>query len=348
MKLGLTYDDVLLAPQSSDISPSEADISIKLGSKVKLEIPILSAAMDRVTEDKMAIELAKLGGLGVIHRSNTAEDQLKMVLKVKKNKLLVGAAVGPHDIDRALQLDRAGADVIVVDCAHAHKKSVINDAAKIKKRVRALVIGGNIATAKAAVELSKAVDVLKVGVGPGSICTTRVVAGVGVPQLTAVMDVAKAVARKNIPVIADGGLKYSGDIVKALAAGARAVMLGSMLAGLEETPVRVVVIKGKRYKEYCGMGSLAVMTKGKSVDRYFQSKSRKYVPEGVEAVVPYKGKLKDAVYQMIGGLKSGMGYLGAKKISDLPLKANFIQITSAGYRESHPHTVEIIKKAPNY
>lgn len=348
IRQGLTYDDVLLVPQLSDVNPSGVDVSSNLTKKIKLEIPIMSAAMDTVSEVKMAIALARLGGIAVLHRSNTIEEQVKMVKKVKKEGLLVAVACGPHDIDRAKAVSEAGADLVVVDCAHAHKPGVIADAKKIKKNIKAELMMGNIGTAKAARELAKVADAIKVGIGPGSICSTRVVAGVGVPQLTAVEEVVTAVKDKKIPVVADGGLKYSGDVVKAFAVGARAVMLGSMLAGLDESPGKSIVIGGKKYKVYRGMGSEAVMNKGKSSDRYFQSGQKKYVPEGVEGVVEYKGKLEDVIYQLIGGLKSGMGYIGAKKISEMPSRAEFVQITGAGLKESHPHTITISKKAPNY
>ncbi|MFH1890287.1 MAG: IMP dehydrogenase [Candidatus Kuenenbacteria bacterium] len=348
IRQGLTYDDVLLVPQLSNVSPSNVDVSITLGKNIKLRIPILSAPMDTVTESDMATALGKLGGLGIIHRSNTIDEQVKLVKQAKKHNILVGAATGPHDMERAKALDRAGADVIVVDCAHAHKLDVIKNARLIKKNTRALLVMGNIATPKAALALSKVADVIKVGIGTGAICTTRVVAGIGVPQLSAVFDVAKALKSKKIPVIADGGLKYSGDIVKALAAGATAVMMGSMLAGLDESPGRIIILDKKKYKSYRGMGSLAVMNKNKSGDRYFQAGSKKFVPEGIEGIVLYKGKLKDYIYQMIGGLKSGMGYIGAKNIESMRSKAEFVQISAAGLKESHPHTVIINKKAPNY
>lgn len=347
MKQGLTYDDVLLAPQYSEVSPNDVDTSVQLTKRIRLQIPVLSAAMDTVTEAEMAIALGKLGGLGIIHRSNTIKEQMAMVRKAKKAKILVGAACGPHDLDRAKALNKAGADLVVVDCAHAHKGSVVASARKIKKAIKADLMLGNIATASAALALSKVADVIKVGVGPGAICTTRVVAGVGVPQLTAVMDAVKAVKGK-VPVIADGGLKYSGDLVKALAGGAAAVMLGSMLAGLDESPGKILTIKGKKFKSYRGMGSEAVMNKNKSADRYFQAGSKKFVPEGVEGIVPYKGRLADVIYQIVGGLKSGMGYIGARNIFQIAKKAEFIQITSAALRESHPHTLSEIKIAPNY
>jgi IMP dehydrogenase len=347
MRQGFTYDDVLLVPQYSMVSPKDAETSVQLTKRIKLDIPILSAAMDTVTEDKMAISLGKLGGLGVIHRSNTVSEQVALVKKAKKAGVIVGAACGPHDIDRARALDSAGADLIVVDCAHAHKGSVIDSAKKIKKLIKAELMMGNIATASGAVALSKVADSIKVGVGPGAICTTRVVAGVGVPQLTAVMDVVRAVKGK-VSVVADGGMKYSGDVVKGMAGGARAVMFGSMLAGLDESPGKLLIIKGKKFKSYRGMGSEAVMNKNKSADRYFQAGSKKYVPEGIEGLVPYKGKLTDVIYQIVGGLKSGMGYIGAKNISEVSKKAEFVQITSASLRESHPHSLAEIKIAANY
>ena len=347
MKQGLTYDDVLLVPQYSEVSPKDVDTSVQLTKRIRLDIPILSAPMDTVTESQMAIGLGKLGGLGVIDRSNTIEYQVKEIKKTKAKKVLVGAACGPHDLDRAKALDRAGTDIIVVDCAHAHKATILSSAKKIKKLIKADLMMGNIATAKAAVALAKVADIVKVGVGPGAICTTRVVAGVGVPQLTAVMDVVKAVKGK-VPIIADGGLKYSGDVTKALAAGASAVMFGSMLAGLDESPGKILIIKGKKYKAYRGMGSRAVMNKNKSADRYFQAGSRKFVPEGVEGLVLYKGKLSDVIYQIVGGLKAGMGYIGARNISEMWKKAEFVQLTAAALKESHPHSLSEIKMEVNY
>ena len=235
-----------------------------------------------------------------------------------------------------------------MDCATAHKKDVIASVKKIKDSVKADVVVGNIATASAAEDLIELADGLKVGIGPGSICTTRVVAGVGVPQLMAVMDVVGIAAKKGIPVIADGGIKYSGDMVKALAAGASVVMLGSMLSGTKESPGEVIIIKGEKCKIYRGMGSLGAMMVGESSDRYFQKGTKKYVPEGVEGTVRYKGKIEEIIYQMIGGLRSGMGYIGAKKISDMPEQARFVQITSAGFTESHPHSLSSHEDAPNY
>ena len=339
--LALTFDDVLLIPQESDIAPSEVDVRSQLTKNIVLKNPLVSAAMDTVTETKMAIALAKEGGIGILHRNCTIEEQIAMVQAVKKERkdLLVGAAVGPHDITRAKSLDEAGADVISIDCAHAYKPSIIEDARKIKNALKAELIVGNIATAEAARSFIPFADALKVGVGGGSICTTRIVSGVGVPQLTAIMDVAKVARIKQVPVIADGGIRFSGDIVKALAAGADTVMLGSLFAGTDETPGEILTIQGKKYKSYRGMGSFAAMQKGKATDRYSRKGSEKHVAEGVEALIPYKGSIGGVVFQLLGGLRAGMGYVGAKNIGELYRKAKFVQITEAGRTESHPHSI---------
>ncbi|MBU2460866.1 IMP dehydrogenase, partial [Patescibacteria group bacterium] len=286
----LTFDDVLLEPRYSSVELRDVDIKTQISKNVYLDIPIVSAAMDTVTESVMAIALARAGGLGVIHRNCSIDEQAREVQKVKKEKLLVAGAVGPHDIDRAVILDKAGVCALFIDCATAHKKDVIESVQKIKKKVKADVVVGNIATADAARALISFADGIKVGVGPGSICTTRVVSGVGVPQLTAIMDVVSIASRAKIPVIADGGIKYSGDIVKALAAGANAVMLGSIFAGARETPGEIIMVNGVKYKNYRGMGSIGAMQKGNSSDRYFQNGAKKYVPEGVEGLMLYKGK----------------------------------------------------------
>lgn len=346
--LGLTYDDVLLEPRESNVSRSEVDLGAQLTKRVQLGIPILASAMDTVSEARMAITLGKLGGMAVLHRSCSVADQVAMATKVKREKLLVGAAVGPHDLGRALKLDRAQVDVIFIDVAHAYMTHVLRDARKIKKMIKAQLVVGNIATREAAVELAKFADGIKVGVGPGSICTTRIVTGVGVPQLTAIQNVVKVAKQKKVPVIADGGIRYSGDIVKALAAGASTVMLGSMLAGTTEAPGKVITIRGKKFKSYRGMGSLGVMEKKKSSDRYSQRGARKFVPEGVEGIVPFKGPVGDIIWHMVGGLRSGMGYLGASKLTGLFKRARFIKLTNASRKESHPHTITISKKAPNY
>ncbi|WP_027339739.1 IMP dehydrogenase [Halonatronum saccharophilum] len=477
VKEGLTFDDVLLIPGHSKVLPKEVDTGTRLTKNIKLNIPVLSAAMDTVTEADMAISMARQGGLGIIHKNMPAKSQAEEVDKVKrsengvivnpfylkpdnmvyeaeelmakyhisgvpivddnknlvgiltnrdlvfeknfdqeiknimtsenlvtapvgtdlegakeilqKNKieklplvddnnilkglitikdiekaeeypnaakdkqgrLLVGAAVGigPGTKDRIAALVEAEVDVIIVDTAHGHSQKVIDMVKEVKDKYSDIdVIGGNIATAEAARALIEAgADAVKVGVGPGSICTTRVVAGVGVPQVTAIYDCAKAAAEYGVPVIADGGIKYSGDIVKALVAGASTVMLGSVLAGTEESPGERVIYKGRSYKVYRGMGSIGAMKEG-SKDRYFQEDDKKLVPEGIEGRIPYKGDLADTIYQMVGGLRAGMGYCGAGKVEELNTKGKFVKITAAGLRESHPHDVTITKEAPNY
>ena len=346
--LGLTFDDVLLEPRESRVSRDDIRLETKLTKKIKLQIPIIAAAMDTVSEVEMAVALGKQGGMAVIHRNCSVEEQVKMVTLVKKTGVLVGAAVGAGDLERAQALDKAGVDAIFVDTAHAHNMRAIDGAKKIKKSIKAALIVGNIATKEAALELAKFADGIKVGIGPGSICTTRIVAGIGVPQLTALLNVCEVAQKYGIPVIADGGMKYSGDAVKALAAGASSIMTGSMLAGTDESPGKIITVDGKKFKSHRGMGSLAVMKGNKSSDRYFQKNVKTYVPEGVEAMVPYKGPVADAIDQLTGGIKSGMGYIGAATIADMPKRARFIQITQAGLIESHPHSIQITKKAPNY
>ncbi|NJE12799.1 IMP dehydrogenase [Thermococcus sp. LS2] len=468
---GYTFDDVLLIPQATEVEPKDVDVSTQITPNIRLNIPILSAAMDTVTEWEMAIAMAREGGLGVIHRNMSIEEQVEMVKKVKRaerfiiedvitispdetldyalflmekhdidglpvvqdgkvvgiiskkdiatkegqkvrdimtedvitveedisveeamkimvenridrlpviNKegrliglitmsdlvlrkkfknavrdengdLLVAAAVGPFDLKRALALDKAGVDVIVIDTAHAHNLKAIESMKEIRAKVDADLIVGNIANPKAVDDLTFA-DAVKVGIGPGSICTTRVVAGVGVPQITAIAMVADRAEEYGIRVIADGGIKYSGDIVKAIAAGADAVMLGNLLAGTKEAPGKEVIINGRKYKQYRGMGSLGAMMKG-GAERYYQKghmKTRKFVPEGVEGVVPYKGSVSEVLYQLIGGLRAGMGYVGAKNIQELKEKGEFVIITQAGLKESHPHDIFITNEAPNY
>ncbi|MBI5037175.1 MAG: IMP dehydrogenase [Candidatus Kerfeldbacteria bacterium] len=348
IRQGITFDDVLLEPRRSGVDRDRINLRSRLTKTVFLDIPILAAAMDTVSESRMAIALGKLGGMAVVHRNCAIADSVRWVREARRAGVQVGAAVGPHDIERAIAISKAGATAIFVDCAHAHHDRIIRDAKKIKKAIRTPLILGNIGTAEAARALMPFADGLKVGIGPGAICTTRIVTGVGVPQLTAIMDVVAVARKRGIPVIADGGMKYSGDVVKALAAGASSVMLGSMLAGTDEAPGKVVTIEGKKYKQFRGMGSLAAMQSGRSSDRYFQKGKKKYVPEGVEAITPYKGPVGDVVWNIVGGLKSGMGYLGAMDIPALTKQARFIQITSASLKESHPHTITIAKKAPNY
>lgn len=473
---GLTFDDVLLVPARSEVLPREVDLSTQLTPKIKLNIPLMSAAMDTVTDSRMAIAMAREGGLGIIHKNMPIQEQAAQVDKVKrsehgvitdpfylspehliqdaenlmarykisgvpitrdgklvgiltnrdlrfetdytkpihevmtsknlitapvgttleqakailakhrieklpivdedfnlrglitikdiekntkypnsakddKGRLLCGAAVGvTGDVfDRIAALVEAKVDVIQIDTAHGHSVGVLRQVEAIRKRFPEVqIFAGNVATAAATHDLIAAgVDCVKVGIGPGSICTTRVVAGIGVPQITAVADCAEEADKHGIRVIADGGIKYSGDIVKALAAGGSCVMLGSMLAGTEEAPGAVEIYQGRSFKVYRGMGSLAAMEAG-SKDRYFQQDSKKLVPEGVEGRVPYKGTLADTIYQMVGGLRAGMGYCGAKDIETLRREAEFIRITSAGLVESHPHDISITKEAPNY
>ncbi len=367
---GYTFDDVLLVPAYSTVVPAEVKLGTRLTDKIHLNIPVTSAAMDTVTEDRMATKLALLGGLGFIHKNMGIEEQANMVKLVKEaviadeyketaavdadGRLLVGAAVSVADntMERVAALMAEGVDIITVDSAHGHSQGVLNYIKLISETYPEVdIVGGNVVTAQAAIDLIYAgASVIKVGVGPGSICTTRVVAGVGVPQLTAVNDVYQVAKTYNIGIIADGGISQSGDIVKALAAGGDVVMLGGLLAGTEETPGQVIEVNGKKAKTYVGMGSLSAMKRGSS-DRYFQGgekELKKLVPEGIEATVPYKGEMKEVIHQMMGGLRSGMGYVGCETIYELKTDARFVKISNAGLRESHPHDVENIKEAPNY
>lgn len=369
IRLGLTYDDLLLVPQKSEVVPAEVDTSAYLTPKIKLNIPLVSAAMDTVTESRLAIALARVGGIGMIHKNMSIEAQAEQVKLVKeaevgdnpkasldsKGRLLVGAAVGvgANTMERVEALLQAGADVITVDSAHGHSKNILRVVAEMRATYPDLqIIAGNIVTKEAAADLIEAgANTVKVGIGPGSICTTRVVSGVGMPQASAVDEVATYCADKGVCVIADGGLKYSGDIVKALALGADTVMLGSLLAATLESPGEVhEEANGKKFKTYVGMGSLAAMKRG-SADRYFQKSTtsiEKLVPEGIEAKVPYSGTVEEVAYQLVGGLRSGMGYCGAKDLMALRKNAHFVQITNAGLRESHPHDVDMTVAAPNY
>ena len=350
IKEALTFDDVTLVPKYSEILPSEVDTSIKLTNNLKLRIPLLSSAMDTVTESKMAIAIAKAGGLGVIHRNLNVKSQISEIKKVKIKKLLVGAAVGagPSEFKRADAILKENIDMIVVDTAHGHTKKVSEIIKFIKKRKnkKTALCAGNIATPEAAKFLLKlGVDIIKVGIGPGSICTTRLVAGIGVPQLSAILTVRNGVKNKNVKIISDGGIKYSGDLAKAFAAGADAVMVGSLFAGTDETPGKLIRRGGKLFKSFRGMGSVGAMNKG-SADRYFQSKQKdisKYVPEGVEGFAKYKGKVEKIIFKLIGGLKSSMGYLGSKQIKYLRNKPQFVKITKAGFYESMVHNVDIVK-----
>ncbi|RJR14113.1 guanosine monophosphate reductase [Candidatus Parcubacteria bacterium] len=342
IKEGFTFDDVLIRPGESRMEPSEASLKTTIAG-VELSVPFLSAAMDRVTEVPMAIALGKLGGLGVLHRNCSVEDQIAMVREVKKAGVKVAAACGPFAVERAEALDKAGCDVIVIDCAHGHNLNVVESARKIKKNLkRAKMIFGNIATAEAAKAACTFADAVKVGVGPGSICTTRVISGVGVPQLSAIMDVVSIASKKKVPVIADGGMRNSGDIAKALAGGASAVMLGNLLAGSDETPGKVVERDGRKFKEYRGMGSASVIKSAAGQERYF-THGRKAVPEGVEAFVSYKGPVGEVIATLASGLQVGMGYAGAKSIPEFGKKAQFVRITHASIAEGKPHSLSHIE-----
>jgi IMP dehydrogenase len=357
--LGLTYDDVLLLPDASEVVPSEVNTSTWLTRNISLAVPVISSAMDTVTESAMAIAMAKAGGIGILHRNLSIDEQVKHA-KLVKAAGLSGAAVGVGEdgFARAQALIEVGIDVVVVDTAHGHHRAVLDAIERIKKfSPTTEIIGGNVATRAGAQALINAgADAVKVGVGPGSICTTRVVAGVGVPQVTAIMEASKACNKAGIPLIADGGLQYSGDIVKAIVAGANSVMLGSLLAGCEESPGELVEIVGRKYKAYRGMGSLGAMQsrgeqKSYSKDRYMQDdvlSEDKLVPEGIEGKVAYRGPVASVIHQLVGGLRSGMGYAGAPDIETLRREGRLIQITAAGLQESHPHDVLDVADAPNY
>ena len=355
IKEALTFDDVTMTPKYSEVLPSEVNTEINLSNNLNLKIPILSSAMDTVTESKMAIAIAKAGGIGVIHRNLDIKKQILEIKKVKSKRLIVGAAVGagPLEFKRAEAILKEKVDLIVVDTAHGHSKKVAEIIKKIKKKKdkKTCLCAGNIATAEAAKFLIKlGVDIIKVGIGPGSICTTRLIAGIGVPQLSAILEVKKGVKNKNVKIISDGGIKYSGDIAKALAAGADGVMIGSLFAGTSEAPGKLIKKNGKLYKKFRGMGSVGAMNKG-SADRYFQKKQNdvsKYVPEGVEGFVKFKGDVGNIIYKLVGGLKSSMGYLGSKKVISLRNKPNFIKITKAGFYESMVHNVDEVKKDTKY
>lgn len=476
-KEGFTFDDVLLVPRKSEVLPKEVDVSTKLSEHVKLNIPLISAGMDTVTEAPLAIAIAREGGIGIIHKNMTVEQQAEEVDRVKRSesgvitnpfslhadhlvsdaenlmgkyrisgvpivdennkligiltnrdlrfvhdynipisevmtsenlvtapvgttlqdaemilqkhkieklplvdennilkglitikdiekaiqfpkaakdvqgRLLVGAAIGisKDTFERAEALVKAGVDVITVDSAHGHHINIIDSVRKLRELYPELtIIAGNVATGEATRDLIEAgASVVKVGIGPGSICTTRVIAGIGVPQITAIYDCATVAKEYGVPIIADGGIKYSGEITKAIAAGASAVMLGSMFAGTEESPGEAEIYQGRRFKAYRGMGSLAAMKQG-SKDRYFQDDDKKLVPEGIEGRVAYKGPLADTIHQLIGGLRSGMGYCGTQNLEELRNDTQFIRISGAGLRESHPHDIQITKEAPNY
>lgn len=366
-KDALTFDDVLLVPQYSEITPDMADVSTKLTNTFKMNVPFLSAAMDTVSEHKLVTALALAGGLGVIHKNMSIADQAKEVEMVKnyefdneknkrvlidkKGRLCVGAAIGvtADMMDRVHALMDAGVDVFVLDSAHGDSKNIINAIKNLRLEYPSMeLIAGNVATYEGALDLMKAgASAVKVGMGPGSICTTRIIAGIGVPQLQAVMDCARASKEMNVPIIADGGIKYSGDVVKALAAGANTVMLGGLFATCEEAPGDIYESNGKKYRTYRGMGSIEAMAKG-STDRYFQTGHKKFIAEGVQGIVEVKTTVEELVFQLIGGLKAGMGYCGSKDIPTLQEKGTFIKITNNALLESHPHDISIDKGEPNY
>lgn len=372
-RLGLTFDDVLLTPGYSDFSRKDINLSTNFSKRIKISIPFSSAPMDTVTESRLAIELGKIGGIGIIHRNLSVEKQVAEVKKVTSKKILVGAAIGVSSgfEIRTKALIKAGVNVIVVDSAHGYSKGVIDAVKFIKKNYKKVdVVAGNIATYDGAKALIAAgADGLRVGMGPGAICTTRIISGMGVPQITAIMEISKIAKRTKIPVIADGGIKHSGDMVKALAAGASSVMMGGFFAASIEAPGKLITLKQNelpsrfqrkshmkkyyQFKEYRGMGSEAAMKKGaqiKSEDEFHGKnyKDRVLVAEGVEGLVPVKGKVVDIVDQAIGGIKSGMYYVGAKNISELWEKAQFIQITQASLTESHPHDIFVTNPGKNY
>lgn len=373
LPLGLTFDDVLLLPGYTDFSRSEIDLSTHLTKKIKLTLPFVSAPMDTVTESRLAIALARLGGIGIIHRNLSVSDQADEVRKVKKQGLLVGAAIAAKDYqERARALVKAGIDVVIIDSAHGYTKAIIDTTSFIKKTYpKVEMIAGNIATYDGAMALIKAgAGGLRVGMGPGTICTTRIISGMGIPQITAITETVKAAKKARIPVIADGGIKFSGDMIKALAAGASTVMMGGFFASALESPGKTINltrdqvphrfksifnhnIKTYRFKEYRGMGSEAAMKKGAKIKSEGEFHGKDYkdrvlVAEGVEALVPVKGTVKELVDQAVGGIKSGMYYVGAKNISELWNKACFIQITQASLTESHPHSILITNPGQNY
>ncbi|MFH1056412.1 MAG: IMP dehydrogenase [Candidatus Micrarchaeota archaeon] len=340
-----SFDDMLLVPGYSEVLPSQVDLSTRLTKKITLKLPFLSAPMDTVTEKTMAIALAEEGALGVIHKNMPIEDQARQVAEVKSRKLLVGASVGVNDDKRVDALLEAKCDLIVVDSAHGHSRNVLQ-AVKRAKGVGAQVCGGNVVTKEGARALVKAgADCVKIGVGPGSICTTRIVTGVGFPQLSAVFETVGC----GVPVIADGGVKYAGDAAKALAAGASAIMAGGLFSGTDEAPGELMLMDGKKFKSYRGMGSIAAMKRGSS-SRYNQEDldEGKLVAQGVEGLVEYKGPVKRVLMQLAGGVRSGMGFVGAKNLKELRKKAEFVEITWAGVKESHPHSLKAFKSEENY
>lgn len=361
-----TFDDLLLVPNYSDIMPNNISLKTRLTKNIHLNMPIISAAMDTVTTYEMAKIMSLLGGLGVVHKNMSIQQQADIIKKLKNtkvnltnypnacldknNKLITAAAigVGEETQNRVKALLEAKVDVLFIDSAHGHSLNVINLLKEIKSKYQIDIVVGNVATKQATEDLIKAgADCIKVGMGPGSICTTRIVSGIGVPQMSAIFNCYEIAKQYDIPIIADGGIRYSGDMVKALAGGADVIMVGSLVAGTKESPGKLIVINDKQYKQYRGMGSLSAMEKG-SADRYFQSQNKKLVPEGIESLIEYKGKTEEVIFQMLGGIKSGMAYCGSIDLKTLKQKANFIVQTSNGLKEAHPHDLAIIKNSPNY
>ncbi len=345
-EVGLTFDDVLLLPNYTETKREDIDVSVQLTEKIKLKIPLLSAPMDTVTEAKLAIAIGKLGGLGVIHRNMTVNKQKKEIEEVKSEGLTAASAVGVGgDLEeRVKELVDAGVDVLVIDSAHGFSKWVIEATKYIAKKYKNIfLVSGSVATAAGAKALIEAgANALRVGMGPGSICTTRVVAGMGVPQITAILETVAVAGQFGVPVISDGGLRFSGDIVKAIAAGASTVMSGSLFAGCEETPGKLIIKKGQKYKSYRGMGSVSAMKQGSAVrygQEYRKGQEKKLIAEGVEGLVPYKGTVEEVVTQLVGGLKAGMYYAGVKNIEELQTKTRLMRITQASLTESHPHDI---------
>ena len=351
---GLTFDDVLLLPSYADFKRKEVDLTSYLHPQIKLTLPVISSPMDTVTEEKMAISMALAGGLGIIHRNLTPEVQAKMVANVKQKKLIVGAAVGPgEDLEIRLKyLAKANVDLICVDSGHGHTKFIIDATKYIRRNFpKMIVMSGNIATYDGATALIKAgAHILRVGMGPGSICTTRVITGMGVPQIAAIAGAVQAAKNTKVTVVADGGIRQMGDMAKAFAFGAQAVMLGSLLARYEESPGKTVTIKGKKYHEYRGMGSVGAMKKG-GAERYGQSKKteeKKLIAEGVEGLVEYRGKVEDFLFQIQGSLRSSFYYLGSKNMQDFYRNSKCVKISQASLMESHPHSVVISRPGNNY
>lgn len=351
MKEGLSFDDVLLLPNYSNLRSQDIDLTAYLTPQVKLKIPLVSSPMDTVTEARLAIALAKEGGIGIIHRNLSVKKQVEEARKVKKFGLLVGAAIGiGKDLEERIDaLVKSRVDVLVIDSAHGNSQFIIETTKWVKLNFpRILLISGNVATGEGTLTLIKAgADAIRVGLGPGSICTTRIVTGMGVPQLTAIMDCNQVAKKYKIPIIADGGIRSSGDTLKALSAGASTVMIGSLFAATYEAPGKVVIVKGKKYKCYRGMGSISALKEGGAArygQKYEKGEEKKLIAEGVEGLVLCRGKLSDFVYQLIGGVKRGMIYVGASDINQLQQKAKFIKISSAGLRENYPHDILIIKK----